>query len=606
LENEYQAAGKTEVVHIYANLETKAEYTFRADDFTRLIPLKGTARVITHGAAQKKVTLFVLSEENDLIASTEVDPSTSEWKAMIPTDNYEKVYFKLRVEDITGFSFIKDAGDADIPDIGKTGIALHIAIPEPRISAFSISAAETGLTGDLTGVIDEASSRITLASQEWIENIAGLRAAFEASGTITVNAAPQESGVTAQDFRSDIVYTVTTEDNAAKDYAAVFESPQATGLPVIKIDTKDGAAITSKETYVYTNIRIVDPNNAAYNIEHTDYKDRIRGRGNATWGYEKKPYKIKLDKKTDMLGMGSDKDWVLLANYCDKTLLRTAIAFKLSKLLNFDWTPKARFVELFLNGEYMGNYQLVEGIKQGSNRVNIPETGYIIERDGYYLQEPKYFVTDGNYGYSFKNPDTDDLTDAEWNYIRDYLNEFEAVLASGSFDGPVDGYSKYIDTESFARWFLFQNILANMDTNPYLVKADNTSSTKLLMGPVWDFEWSLGIGWYDGTRPRPADYWAQTGWYFATLCTSDAFTETLQELWNQNKALIRQEILQFIDDTKDEIMKSQVMNFKRWDILNARISVGGIPLGSFDAEVVCDRQFFINHLDWLDTAINGL
>ncbi|MDR1219054.1 MAG: CotH kinase family protein, partial [Treponema sp.] len=405
---------------------------------------------------------------------------------------------------------------------------------------------------------------------------------------------------------NNIVYTVTTEDNATKGYAVVFESPQKTGLPLMKIDTQGGVAIASKETYVYTNIKIVDPNNAAYNVELTGYKDRIRGRGNATWSYPKKPYKIKLDKKTDMLGMGKDKDWVLLANYCDKTLLRTAIAFKLGELLEFPWTPKARFVELFLNGEYMGNYQLVEGIKQGDDRVDIPETGYIVERDGYYLSEPRYFVTNDSYGYSFKNPDTDDLTDDQWNYIRDYMNEFESALGSGSFADPVNGYSKYIDTESFAKWFLFQNILANMDTNPFLVKADDTYTTQLFMGPVWDFEWSIGIGWYDGSRPRPADYWVQNGWYFAKLLTDDVFVGKLQNLWNQNKTLVRQEILQFIDDTKDEIMKSQVMNFRRWDILNDRISVGGIPLGSFEAEVTCDSQFFINHMDWLDTAINEL
>jgi hypothetical protein len=551
-------------------------------------------------------------EYEDLIACTEVDLSTWEWKTVIPSAIYEKVYFKLNIEDETGFSFVKNAGSENIPEIGKIGIPLNITIPEPQITSFSISATESGLTGDLTGAIDESQSEIILATQKWIENIDNLKAAFESTGTVTVSGVEQESNVTGQDFRSDIVYRVTTEDNATKEYTVVFESPQATGLPVMKIDTQGSAAITSKETYVYTNIRIVDPNNAAYNVELTGYKDRIRGRGNSTWGYPKKPYKIKLDKKTDMLGMGSDKDWVLLANYTDKTLLRTAIAFKLSELLEFPWTPKARFVELFLNGEYMGNYQLVEGIKQGDNRVDIPETGYIIEWDYYYKNEPKHFVTSGEssdgYGYSFKNPDTDDLTDEQWNYIRDYMIEFESILYSTSFDDPVDGYSKYIDTESFARWFLFQNILANIDPNPYLVKADNTYNTKLLMGPVWDLEYSLGIGWYYGSRPRPADYWVLESWdwYFAKLINGNIFTDKLQDLWDQNKVLVREEIMQFIDDTKDEIMESQVMNFRRWDIMNIQVGVGGIPLGSFDAEVACDRQFFINHMDWLDTAINQL
>lgn len=81
---------------------------------------------------------------------------------------------------------------------------------------------------------------------------------------------------------------------------------------------------------------------------------RIRGRGNATFGYPKKPYKIKLDEKSEILGMPSDKEWVLLANYCDKSLLRTSIAFKLSELMSMPWTPRTEFVELFLNGRYEG------------------------------------------------------------------------------------------------------------------------------------------------------------------------------------------------------------------------------------------------------------
>jgi len=310
--------------------------------------------------------------------------------------------------------------------------------------------------------------------------------------------------------------------------------------------------------------------------------------------------------------MGSDKDWVLLANYTDKTLMRTGIALHLSKLMEFPWTPDAQFVELVVNGSYLGNYQLVEGIKQDDQRVNVSKTGgFIIEKDGYYLQEPKYFVSKDGYGYSFKHPDTDDLTDAQLNYIRDYMNEFETVLASDEFEDAVNGYQKYIDLESFARWFLFQNILANIDTNPYLTKNDDTS--KLYMGPVWDFEWSLGIGWYDGPRPRSADYWVWSDdtwdwndWYFVRLLESPAFTGKVKELWNTYKYQVTFDVLKYIADTREEIQASQALNFRRWDILGTRVSVGGIPLGSFDAEVECDKQFFINHITWLDSAINGL
>jgi spore coat protein CotH len=375
-----------------------------------------------------------------------------------------------------------------------------------------------------------------------------------------------------------------------------------TGLPVVYINTENGQIIDSKDNYVKANMIIKDGG-----IIVNENTLRIRGRGNATWSYPKKPYKIKLDDKADILGMGDDKDWVLLANYCDKTLLRTGIAFKLSELLDFPWTPKARFVELVLNGEYIGNYQIVEGIKQDSKRVNIPKNGFIIERDGYYLQEPIWFETDKNYGYSFKNPDTDDLTDEQYNYIAGYMNDFETVLYSAAFKNSENGYQQYIDVDSFSRWYLFQQIIANLDTNVYLYKSDSTNSSKIFMGPVWDFEWSMGIGWYDGPRPRPADYWVwENNFYFDQLLKDDIFIERMQDMWTQNHAQIKQSILQYIGDETNTIMESQKLNFRRWDILNTRVSVGGVPLGGFEAEVACDIQFFINHMDWLATVIDDL
>ena len=128
------------------------------------------------------------------------------------------------------------------------------------------------------------------------------------------------------------------------------------------------------------------------------------------------------------------------------------------------------------------------------------------------------------------------------------------------------------------------------------------------MGPVWDFEWSMGIGGYYGDRPRPADYFVinDSYFYFNKLLQDAAFREKIKQMWNDNHVLLREELLAYMDTLQNEIMKSQKLNFKRWDILNIQISVGGMPLGSFENEVACDKQFFINHMDWLDTAINEL
>jgi len=185
------------------------------------------------------------------------------------------------------------------------------------------------------------------------------------------------------------------------------------------------------------------------------------------------------------------------------------------------------------------------------------------------------------------------------------MNEFETVLYSDNYTDPDTGYYRYIDIDSFVKWFLYQNILANMDPNRYLTKNDSDAS-KVFMGPcVWDFEWSLGIGWYYGERPRPADYLVWTNWYYTQLCKDPEFTARLKSLWNEGKIQIRQSILDYISATRAELMSSQELNFRRWNILNKLVSVGGIPLGSFEAEVDCDIRFFNAHMDWLETVFNN-
>lgn len=381
-----------------------------------------------------------------------------------------------------------------------------------------------------------------------------------------------------------------------------------TGLPVVRIDTENGAGIFDKVTEVPMNMKILNEDSSESN-----YKGTIRIRGNATAGYPKKPYKIKLSEKAEILGMPKNKSWVLLANYCDKTLMRTAIGFKTSELLNLSWTPKAEFVELIINDEYLGNYLLTESVKEGKNRVDINDDvkkgdyGYLIEKDGYYASEPVWFVTsDYKYGYSFKFPDNEDITTEIKEYIENYINDFERVLKSENtlaFD-EENGYQKYIDLDSWCRWFLVQNIIANLDSNYFMYKKDTTSS-KLYMGPVWDFEWSIGIGWYDGARPNPNHGWINPI-YFERLLDDSHFSAKVKEIWRSELSGLETELLGYIEELREKLSKSQKVNFTRWNIMNSVVSVGGIPMGSYDAEVDCDKAFLSEHIKWLDSAINGL
>lgn len=152
-------------------------------------------------------------------------------------------------------------------------------------------------------------------------------------------------------------------DGTFRKYTVKMSFPVKPSLPVIKIETKNGAQILDKKNYINGKITISDPDALYWDVpelvlEMTE--NGIRGRGNTTWDMPKKPYKIKLDKKVSIFNLPADKEWVLLANYSDKTLLCNVAAMKLSKIVGMKWTPAMLPVEVYLNNDYLGCYTFSE------------------------------------------------------------------------------------------------------------------------------------------------------------------------------------------------------------------------------------------------------
>jgi len=321
---------------------------------------------------------------------------------------------------------------------------------------------------------------------------------------IEVDGEPQISGATAHDFNSIVTYKITSKEGKERYYDVKIQT--YSGLPVVKIDTENKQAITSKTVYIngFVSISKTIDFDAGY-----EGAMQIRGRGNATWtSYPKKPFKIKLNEPSTILGMPANRDWVLLAEYCDKSMLRTTYMFELSKLAELPWTPRYHYVDVILNGSYNGTYVLCEHVEEARNRVNIDHDGYLIERnDLYWNQEPLWFTTErSKINFTFKYPDTDEMTrgDESYNFIKNFMDDLETALASSNFTDPDEGYRKYVDTESFAKWYLVQEVLGNIEPNPYYVLKSQTA--KLQMYPVWDAEWSLGLAAMENNRWVPAPY----------------------------------------------------------------------------------------------------
>ena len=249
----------------------------------------------------------------------------------------------------------------------------------------------------------------------------------------------------------------------------------------------------------------------------------------------------------------------------------------------------------------MGNYLLGEHVKVATDRLNVTDNGYLIERDGYYQQEPVYFMTQRGNPFTFKHPDTDDITQEQIDYIHNYMDQFETVLYSDNFTDPSTGYRKYINAESWVNWYLTNEILCNKDCNYYFYKYDNTDDTKLGMSPVWDFEWSLGVGW-NYNEPARVDVLVQRSLYFDRLMQDPYFAGLVKKRWDEIKTQIPQ-LIDYINVMAQKIEVSQQFNFKKWDILNTPVSVEVITLGDWANEVQYVKDFLMKRVEWLSSEI---
>lgn len=372
------------------------------------------------------------------------------------------------------------------------------------------------------------------------------------------------------DYSDNVAIVVRTKDAKGNEVEISSEmlqvsAKQPSSLPKVYITTPNGVGITSKEDWVKdSHIRIVDENGD----EDLNVSTSIKGRGNSTWNYPKKPYAIKLDSKSKVLGMPKHKRWVLLANWKDRTLLRNAVAFEMARVC-MDWAPRGRFVELYLNGKHQGNYYLCEQIKPDENRVDIDEIdedtpesdltgGYILEFDTYSKSEINYFYTKHKkYPVTIKEPDEDVIVSWEhpaFTYIEGYVNQVEDTFVAGDYNQ----VKELIDIESYIDWYLVHEVAGNLEPiNPkscYMYKARNG---KLYAGPVWDFDW-----WT--FRPNVSRLINET-LYYGYLFTCDEFKQAMKARWTQIKPKF-EDLEIFIEEQAELIRESNEVNIAKWPL----------------------------------------
>lgn len=422
---------------------------------------------------------------------------------------------------------------------------------------------------------------------------------------ITVDNEIQFSNVSSHNFNKTLFYKIEAANGEIMEYEINLES--FTNLPVILIETELTKPIISKSEYVEGKLTFIGKNFKNANFTKSM---KIRGRGNFTWSQPKKPYQLKFDKKTSLLDMPADKKWIFLANYADKTMSRNAISFELGYLSNLLWTPKNEFAEVFINGNYNGTYQITEKVEQDEHRVNIGKNGFLLEIDSAYRlkDDDVHFFTDKNL-FVIKSPEID-VDSKEYNYIKEYIFNFEKILYSNNFDG----YESFIDIDSFVDWYLINEINKNDDSNFFsscyftLIPGE-----KLKMGPIWDYDLSFGnINRNDNDKPE--GFWIKespgtpesNNWY-KQLFKDKKFVEKVKSRFAHfydNKGYL----INFSNILSNKLSESRNRNDKIWNTLGVYIFPNN-PLNnfsSFEEEHDNLNDWISRRFDWLNEEIYKL
>lgn len=436
---------------------------------------------------------------------------------------------------------------------------------------FKLTITQKGEENVIEGKYNSSETIITvdIPSNDWIEDIEKAVATFESEGTVYIGEKEQESGVSTNDFRDELVYEVKADGQPDRKYRVVVISPQSTGLPVIKIDTEGGAEIKDKENYVNASFTVSDVSNKEYEFE--EITGGIRGRGNSTWlMYPKKPYRIKFDEKTSMFELGEAKSWVLRANYQDPTFIMNTVAFEIGQRLDLEFTNHARHAEVFLNNEYKGSYLLTEQVQVNKHRVDIDEDkGYLVEFDTNYDEPLKFKTPHLDLPVNVKSPEVD--SESQIAFVKESINELEAAMFDDKY--PNTNYRDLIDVNTVINYLLVNEIVKNAEIwHPKSVFLYKDVDSKIKMGPIWDFDWGFGyIGegytYFEDYEERLFDEKggsAPGDILYAQFFKDPQFRKEYKERWNEIKGKIL-DIDLFISEYGEKLSKSAVQNKEEWD-----------------------------------------
>lgn len=421
----------------------------------------------------------------------------------------------------------------------------------------------------------------------------------------------------------------------------------SSNLPIIIINTLNGATIVD-DPKTQADMKIID--NGAGNRNHfIDAPNNYNGmigielRGSSSQSFPKKPYGVETwaspntDTSVSLLGMPAESDWVLNATYSDKSLMNNALSYYLFN--QFGWyASRTRYVELFVNGEYLGVYILMEKIKRNRERVNIAkltttDTAGMDVTGGYILKIDKTTGSGGGGFYSnyqtsantsirvqFHYPKDADVQPQQAAYAQNAYNTFEdALMTLPLGDTVATNWRTYADEYSFIHYLILNEISKNVDgyrISTYFYKDRDDRNPKWIMGPAWDYD----IAWGNANYCQATD---TSGWAFDfndycgggldvpfwwdTMMTDSVFVQRLKCTYTHLRrggALDTTHLHHWIDSTAALLNEAQQRNFQKWQILGTYVWPNPQPIPTTYAGEVDELKIWIRRrLGWIDAQL---
>lgn len=451
------------------------------------------------------------------------------------------------------------------------------------------------------------------------------------------NAAPSSSDLSLLPFLSVEINHTSIIYNLPPDW---FDAPATlfftSNLPIVAINT-EGQDIMD-EPRITCQMGIIWNGDAATNQLSDDFNHyngtiSIEYRGNSSQNFPKLSMGLTTldnngnDADTALLDMPAEHDWILYAPYTDKTMMRDALTYELSRQMGW-YATRSKYVELFINNEYRGIYLFMEKLKRDNNRVDISKLdsddnsgdpltgGYILKTDHFAGNTGEPFYSPSGITIQYEYPRFDAVSDAQKAYIQNYINDFENALYSDQFDDPEQGYRAYTNLYSFIDMILLNELSNNVDgyrLSAYYYKDRDSNCGKLTFSPPWDFNltygnadycdswrtdiWQLYQGCYDG----PA-YW------FRRMLEDPYFAAVLRCRWfdlRQN-ALKNSHINTLIDSTATLLSDAIVRDSTRWQTIGNYVWPNYYIPNSYKGETDTLKWWLKQRLQWMDSNMFGL